>query len=141
MKPKARLYLDTVDGLNLFGDGRYRLLKTIDEEGSLSRATLTLSRGYRKAWNDIQNTERALGRKLVVSSRGGPGGGTTELTDFARRLLAGWQSYRREVMSCIERATVDHLGFLADADRKRPAGPISEADTSTVADGRESLET
>jgi len=37
--------------------------------------------------------------------------------------------------------TVDHLGSLAGADRKGPEGPISEADRSTHAGGRESLET
>jgi molybdate transport system regulatory protein len=114
MNPKARLYLDDASGKNLFGDGRYCLLKTIDEEGSLSRAADKLERGYRKAWGDIQRTEEALGRQLIVTSRGGPEGGATDLTDFAQRLLAGWERYRDEVVSSMDQACREHLGFLIE---------------------------
>ena len=112
MKPKARLYLDASDGQNLFGDGRYQLLKVIDEEGSLLKAAARLERGYRKAWGDIRRTEQALGRKLVITNRGGPTGGATQLTEFARRLLAGWDRFRDEVESQMETASGEHLGFL-----------------------------
>jgi molybdate transport repressor ModE-like protein len=112
VRPKARLYLSDADGEGAFGDGRFRLLKMVAEEGSLRRAADRLGRGYRKAWGDIRSAERALGRKLVVTNRGGPAGGTTELTDFGREFLDGWERYRNEVSSCIDAAYGRHVGGL-----------------------------
>jgi molybdate transport repressor ModE-like protein len=112
VKPKARLYLSDADREGAFGDGRFRLLKMVDKEGSLRRAADRLGRGYRKAWGDIRSAERALGRKLVVTKRGGPAGGTTELTEFGRDFLDGWERYRSEVMSCVNTAYGQYLEVL-----------------------------
>jgi molybdate transport system regulatory protein len=104
MEPHARLYLYTDDAEGLFGDGRYRLLTAIREHGSIQQAARILGRGYRKAWGDIKRAEEGFGRKIVRKRRGGPAGGSTELTEFGCRLLEGWERYRAEVQSCMERS-------------------------------------
>jgi molybdate transport repressor ModE-like protein len=48
--------------------------------------------------------EQALGRPMVVSRAGGPGGGATTLTDECRRLLALYQDLRRRLEEILTRA-------------------------------------
>ena len=98
----------------MFGDGKWRLLRSVDEEGSIRRAAEKLGRGYRKAWGDIKRTENALGRKIVRKTRGGSAGGSTELTEFGRELLSGWQKYREAVMKGMDGAFEQYLSGLLE---------------------------
>ena len=114
VRPGIKLYLSDGESEGMFGDGKWRLLMSIDEEGSIRKAAEKLGRGYRKAWGDIKRTENVLGRKLVRKTRGGPTGGTTELTDFGRELLAGWQRYRRAVLKDMDDAFDTYLAGLLE---------------------------
>ena len=114
VKPGIRLYLSDDRSEGMFGDGKWRLLRSIDEEGSIRKAAEKLSRGYRKAWGDIKRTETALGRKLVRKTRGGPAGGMTELTEYGRELLDGWQRYREAVLRDMDSAFEMHLSGLLE---------------------------
>jgi molybdate transport system regulatory protein len=112
VRPGVKLYLSGGGSEGMFGDGKWRLLATIAEEGSIRKAAERLGRGYRKAWGDIKRTENALGRRIVRKTRGGPSGGTTELTEFGRELLACWRSYRDEMNRGMEDAFEKHLSDL-----------------------------
>ncbi|MCK4548622.1 MAG: LysR family transcriptional regulator [Candidatus Krumholzibacteria bacterium] len=114
VKPGIKLYLSDGESEGMFGDGKWRLLKSIEEEGSIRKAAEKLGRGYRKAWGDIKRTEQSIGRKLVRKTRGGPAGGTTELTDFGRELLAGWERYREAVLKDIDGAFELYLAGLLE---------------------------
>ncbi len=48
--------------------------------------------------------EQALGRPMVVSRAGGPGGGATTLTDECRELLAVYKDLRRRLDDAVQRA-------------------------------------
>ncbi len=109
MEPGVRLFLHDEENGGVFGDGKWRLLREIQRRGSISKAAEILGRGYRKAWEDINKTERILGRKLVKRTRGGARGGSTELTEYGNRLLEEWARYRRQVRSCMRRAYSRHL--------------------------------
>ena len=98
----------------MFGDGKWRLLAAIDEEGSIRKAAERLGRGYRKAWGDIKRAESALGRNIVRKTRGGPAGGTTELTEFGRELLDAWKAYRGAMQRGMEDAFERHLSPLLE---------------------------
>ncbi|MBD3180192.1 MAG: hypothetical protein GF417_11705 [Candidatus Latescibacteria bacterium] len=45
MKPGIKLFVQTENGEGFFGDGRFRLLKKIDESGSIRQASRELDRG------------------------------------------------------------------------------------------------
>jgi molybdate transport system regulatory protein len=107
--PGVKLFLTGGGSEGVFGDGKWRLLESVNEEGSIRKAAEKLGRGYRKAWGDIKRTESALGRRIVRKTRGGPSGGTTELTEFGRELLERWRSYRDTVNSGMKDAYADHL--------------------------------
>ena len=71
-----------------FGEGRWRLLKMIDETGSLKSASERLGVSYRKAWGDLKKTETLFDCKLVHRERGGSDGGNMKLTEAGEKLLA-----------------------------------------------------
>ena len=64
MKLKYRIWFEK-DEDSVFGEGRYQLLKAIDECHSLNAATKKLNMAYRAAWGKLKTTEARLGIKLL----------------------------------------------------------------------------
>ncbi len=87
----------TKRGVSVIGEREARLLEAVDRVRSIKDAAAEAGISYRTAWSAIQQMERALGRPMVVSRAGGPGGGATTLTDECRRLLALYQDLRRRL--------------------------------------------
>ena len=75
------------DGKVVLSDWRVRLLETIDETGSLSRAAEKLEVPYRTAWYKLKEIEDRLGVKLLETQSGGADGGGSRLTADARQLI------------------------------------------------------
>ena len=98
------MFFSTEEYHGVFGDGKYRLLKTIQKNGSLRKAAIELNRSYRKAWGDLKISEIGLGIKLVEMRRGGKDGGSAILTDKGMDLLDRWESFKSE-----SRLSVDNL--------------------------------
>ncbi|MFA5771443.1 MAG: NUDIX domain-containing protein [Thermoplasmata archaeon] len=74
-------------GKFIMGDGRKKLLKLIDKEGSLRKAAKKMHISYRHAWGMVQETSKATGRKIVKTVRGGSKGGKTILTKTGKDLV------------------------------------------------------
>ena len=94
----------TKRGVSVIGDREARLLNAVDRVRSIKDAAAEAGISYRTAWSAIQQLEQALGRPMVVSRAGGPGGGATTLTDECRRLLASYQELRRRLEETLARA-------------------------------------
>jgi len=94
----------TKRGVSVIGDREARLLDAVDRVRSIKDAAAEAGISYRTAWSAIQQLERALGRPMVVSRAGGPGGGATTLTDECRRLLALYQDLRSRLEEILARA-------------------------------------
>ncbi len=75
------------DGEFLLGEGSAKLLASLEEYGSLSKAARHLCISYKKAWKIINDIEKLTGEILIESKRGGKGGGGTSLTASGKRLL------------------------------------------------------
>ena len=101
--PHALLTL-TKRGVAVIGEREARLLDAVDRVRSIKDAAAEAGISYRTAWSAIQQMEQALGRPMVVSRAGGPGGGATTLTDECRRLLALYQDLRRQLEEILARA-------------------------------------
>ena len=65
LRARFKLWLSTKDVEGVFGDGKWRLLKSIDAEGSLKAASESLRISYRKAWGDLKKAQDALDIVLV----------------------------------------------------------------------------
>jgi len=94
----------TKRGVSVIGDREARLLNAVDRVRSIKDAAAEAGISYRTAWSAIQQLEQALGRPMVVSRAGGPGGGATTLTDECRQLLALYQDLRRQLEEILARA-------------------------------------
>lgn len=93
----ARLRADGVT----FSEREARLLRRIDETGSLNRAADDLDRSYSRAHQQVTALEAAFG-PLVERRRGGTSGGGSELTHRARELLARFDRLRAGYSSVAE---------------------------------------
>ena len=102
LNPKANVTL-TRRGRPVLGEREARLLEAVERVRSIKDAAAEAGISYRTAWSAIQQMEQALGRPIVVSRAGGPGGGATTLTDECRRLLSLYQDLRRELEGSLQR--------------------------------------
>jgi 8-oxo-dGTP diphosphatase len=71
----------------LLSSGRAKLLKLIDETGSLTKSASKMKMSYRHAWGIIQKMNKAVGEDIVISERGGREGGRTVLTETGKNIL------------------------------------------------------
>ena len=114
MEPKLRVWV--VFGKRLkFGDGRARLLESIDERGSLQQAAAEYDMSYRNAWGYLRELEKAAGFKFVERGVGRRG---MKLTPAAREFLARYRTFQR----ALEAATPGHFtrAFRPRSARSRP---------------------
>ncbi|NVL91397.1 MAG: LysR family transcriptional regulator, partial [Desulfobacterales bacterium] len=65
LRARFKLWLSTENVEGVFGDGKWRLLKAIETEGSLKAASERLYISYRKAWGDLKKAQEALNATLV----------------------------------------------------------------------------
>jgi molybdate transport system regulatory protein len=104
LRARFKLWLSTKGAEGVFGDGKWRLLKAVDETGSLSAASELLRISYRKAWGDIKKAQDNLNVTLVEKQRGGRAGGKTVLTDEGRKLLRAYTKFRADIEKQIEKS-------------------------------------
>lgn len=100
-----------------FGAADAALLRAIDRYGSINRAADELGRSYAHAQRRLDALEAAFG-DVVARTRGGQGGGGTELTDCGRDLLARFERLRAEGerLAAVERTALP--GDLGRIDGK-----------------------
>jgi molybdate transport system regulatory protein len=102
-KPAFKVWLETDEGY-VFGPGVYRLLRRVDEMGTLKDAAAFLGMSYRFAWGLIRKAEEKLGQPLIHAHKGGrSGGGGAELTEVGFWFL--------DEFSKIERAIKEYSKF------------------------------
>jgi len=82
-----KLWLETEDGENILGDGKWKLLQAVEETGSLKGAMEKLNLSYRKTWDNLKKIEDKLGFSLINRVRGGLDGGYTTLTEEGKIIV------------------------------------------------------
>ena len=93
---KYEIWLETLSNETVLNGEGFSLLQEIERSGSLSDAARNLAISYRKAWNIIRDVEKNLGFHLVEKSRGGAGGGRTNLSEEGRHLLMAYKNLHYE---------------------------------------------
>ena len=94
MRPEMRVYLLDDENRKFFGEGPYRLLRAIEETGSLRAAAGTMDMAYTKALKILRQAEQALSCSLTTRATGGKDGGGSRLTPEGKELLAKYEAYR-----------------------------------------------
>ena len=94
MKAVTKITFLNDDGEKFFGEGPARLLRGIDETGSLRAAAISMGMAYTKALKLMKQAEDALGFSLITRTTGGKAGGGSILTPEGTRWLRQYEAYR-----------------------------------------------
>jgi len=99
-----KIWLETKDGDGILGDGKWQILKAIDECGSLKAACDQLQLTYRRTWGDLKKIESMLGFPLLDKSRGGREGGMSKLSEQGKLLVEAFDAFHASVDPAMQNA-------------------------------------
>lgn len=105
-KLTGRLLIDTAMG-SFLGERRIRLMEAIDRHGSILQAAKAVPMSYKAAWDAVDDMNNLAPQPLVRRVTGGRHGGGTEMTDFARRLMAFYRALEAESQLALDRLTAN----------------------------------
>lgn len=87
---RLKIWLE-IDEKPVIGEGRLKILKAIDETGSLLAASKKTGVAYRKLRGAVRDMETLIGRPIISTHRGGGDGGGAVLTPLAHELIARYE--------------------------------------------------
>jgi len=85
---------------SILGEGWEKLLQSIktNENGSITKAAKECHYSYKYAWNILRRIEKRTGYPVVITSKGGRGGGGwVKLNKWGDYLLEVYNSYQKEI--------------------------------------------
>jgi molybdate transport system regulatory protein len=111
MEPRVKLWLER-DGRVALSDYRARLLRHVQQTGSLAQAAAAMGLSYRRAWGKVRELEANLGITVIESDVGGVGGGRSRLTPAGRELLARYERFTAAVSDAVAALYAAHFGAV-----------------------------
>lgn len=93
MKAVTKVTFLDDNGEKFFGEGPARLLRGVEEHGSLRAAAMSMEMAYTKALKLMKQAETALGYPLITRITGGKDGGGSILTPEGKRWLLKYEAY------------------------------------------------
>ena len=109
LKPQIKLWLYSENSQGSFGDGKWRLLETIEKTKSLKLTCELLGVSYRKAWGNLKKAEQCLDFNLVTRSRGGKTHGHSHLTEQGRAWMKAYSKFHQYIENAAETAYGKYL--------------------------------
>ena len=85
---------------SILGSGWAELLKNIEKnkEGSLTQAAKECNYSYKYAWNILKRIEKRTGKPVVITGKGGSGGGGwVKLNNWGKFLIDIYKEYLTEI--------------------------------------------
>lgn len=104
------VFLDDQDQ-KFFGEGPFRLLRGVEETGSLHAASMQMGMAYTKALKLLKNAENALNCQLTMRTTGGRDGGGSRLTPEGEEWLRKYEAYRD---ACVQANSKLYLEFFPE---------------------------
>ena len=111
MKAVTRVTFLDDRGEKFFGEGPARVLRGIEQTGSLRCAARNMNMAYTKALRLMKNAEAALGFPLITSTIGGRDGGGSRITPQGKEWLSRYEQYRD---ACIQANRQLYLEFFPE---------------------------
>lgn len=99
-----KIWLETRDQTGILGYGQMRLLKAINETGTLNKAIEMTGFNYRKSLNKLKMIETLLGFKVIVTHRGGADKGQTVLTERGKLLIEAFEKFHTKYEKIMQNA-------------------------------------
>lgn len=85
-----------------YGARPHRLLKAIEESGSLNQAARMTDISFRSAWRTLNAFERTIGVDLVERKKGGTSGGGMKLTASGQKFVAHYEQFCGEITEAFD---------------------------------------
>lgn len=101
-KIKSRIWIEANEKI-LLGEGRIKLLKAVEEHGSLSKAAKSMDMSYKKAWNLIDSINKSANKPVVSKTIGGKGGGGAVLTDHGKKLITIFETINNNCWNYLDK--------------------------------------
>ena len=111
MKSVTRITFWNENGEKFFGEGPARLLRGIEETGSLRSCAMKMDMAYSKALKILKNAEVSLGFPLTTRTAGGKSGGGSILTAEGKEWLERYETYRD---ACVQANSKLYLEFFPE---------------------------
>ncbi len=108
-----KIWMSDSKEVGILGDGKWKMLKLIDEKGSLKAACDELGYTYRRTWGNLRKIEDFFGFPLLEKHRGGSEGGATTLTEEGRKLVRAFDKFHATVDGTIQKGFDAFLQQLA----------------------------
>lgn len=91
------------DDVSILGPGRLAILEVINETSSLTEATKKCNISFRKGWKLINEINKQLEQPVVITKRGGKGGGgKTILTEYGKKLIQLYKKIADHIQTVVE---------------------------------------
>jgi molybdate transport system regulatory protein len=103
LAPRHKIWLNW-NGVFLMGPNYLRFLAAVDETGTIREGGRAVGWSYRTCLNRLRRMEQVLGRRVLITRRGGESGGSARLTPEARRLVQIFARWQAEVDRLSKRA-------------------------------------
>jgi molybdate transport system regulatory protein len=107
-----KIWLSDESDQGILGDGKWKVLKLIDEKGSIKAACDELGWTYRRTWGNLKRIEEFFGFPLLDKFRGGSEGGMTKLTPEGRKLVQAFDRFHSTVDQTITKGFGNMLNDL-----------------------------
>ena len=101
------------------GPGKARLVALIAESGSISAAARKMGMSYRRAWQLVEQLNNSFDQPVVLTAIGGKRGGGAVVTDFGKRLVAGYHGMEAKASAAIAADLEEFSAHLRKAAAKR----------------------
>lgn len=94
---KVKTKVQIVNNEVFFGPGLVKVLKEINDAGSVKEASRITGISYSKIWKIIRTAEKEVGFDLVVRSRGGALGGVAHTTKQCDEMIKLYEKLSNDV--------------------------------------------
>ena len=104
-KLNGRIWLE-VDGEKVLGHGRVELLERIHASGSIRQAALQMKMSYKQAWDLINHINSHFEHPVVISQRGGKGGGKATVTAEGLMLIEKFHELQNDFVAFLNQNSI-----------------------------------
>ncbi len=91
----GKIWLE-INNVKVLGPGRVELLERIHSSGSIRQAALQMKMSYKQAWEMVKHINSFFSIPIVMSHRGGKGGGNAAITHDGLELIKRFYALQRK---------------------------------------------
>ncbi|AFD09410.1 winged helix-turn-helix domain-containing protein [Solitalea canadensis] len=91
----GRIWIDTPNG-KFLGHGRVELMERIHASGSIRQAALQMKMSYKQAWDLVKYINENIGEPIIISQRGGKGGGRAVITERGLSIIDQYRELQKK---------------------------------------------